>query len=298
MKSVSMSWMLRLRPRIFWAAVAFLAWSGSAFAQANATATDYAPGQLIVKFRPRATDHELTDAWQRGGLRLIKWLQLKDPNHPGITHVSTHLDVQQALRILERHPAIEYAEPNYRIYRTATTPNDPYYSSQWGLHNIGGSRSLADADTDAPEAWDITTGSAEVLIGVLDTGIDFNHPDLAGNIWTNPDEIPNDAIDNDGNGYVDDANGWDFWNNDNTVYDSPYDDEHGTFVAGIIGASGNNGFGVAGVNWHAKIVPLKFIGPEHGYFSGAAQAIIYAAAKGVKVINGSFGRNSTGAGDV
>src|SRR5687768_11718832 len=187
MKSVSMSWMLRLRPRIFWAAVAFLAWSGSAFAQANATATDYAPGQLIVKFRPRATDHELTDAWQRGGLRLIKWLQLKDPNHPGITHVSTHLDVQQALRILERHPAIEYAEPNYRIYRTATTPNDPYYSSQWGLHNIGGSRSLPDADHYAPESSDITTGCAEVPTCGPVTGVDHKHSGLSRQSGTEPE---------------------------------------------------------------------------------------------------------------
>ncbi|MGZ8939155.1 MAG: S8 family serine peptidase, partial [Limisphaerales bacterium] len=175
---------------------------------------------------------------------------------------------------------------------------DPRFGDLWGLNNIGGQRSLADADIDAPEAWSITTGSPDVLIGVLDTGIDISHSDLAANIWTNPGEIPNDGVDNDGNGYVDDVNGWDFWNGDRTIYDPADGDGHGTFVAGIIGASGNNGLGVVGVNWNAKIMPLKFIGPEVGYFSGAADAVRYAAEKGVKVINGSFGRFSTGPGDV
>ena len=258
---------------------------------------DYAPGELMIKFKASVTGNHLQDAWERAGLGLLQWIRFKDPSHPGLVHASTRLSVPQALRILEKHPAIEYAEPNYRIYPTLI-PNDPMFSSLWGMHNLGGKGSLTDADIDAPEAWNMVTGSASVLIGIVDTGIDIQHPDLAPNIWTNPDEIPNDGIDNDGNGYVDDLNGWDFWNGDNSVFDPPDGDDHGTHVAGTIGAAGNNGIGVVGVSWRSKIVPLKFIGPEFGYFSGAANAVKYAAAKGVKVLNGSFGRYSTGPGDV
>ncbi len=264
---------------------------------------EYAPGELLVKFKAAASTVELVDSLQRAGIeRVIKSFKGRQPNQPGLHHVSTRLEVRAALRTLEKHPAIEYAEPNYKIY-VAVIPNDPLFSDLWGLHNTGGRNGggpapLADADIDGPEAWDLTTGSSDVLIGVVDQGIDIRHPDLAANIWTNPDEIPNDGIDNDGNGYVDDVNGWDFWNGDKTVYDAVDGDVHGTQVAGIIGARGNNGIGVAGVNWRAKIVPLKFIGPEFGYFSGAIQAVEYAAAKGVKVLNGSFGRNSSGLGDV
>jgi len=260
-------------------------------------AEDYAPGELLIKFRATATGAQLSDAWQGAELGLIQSIKFKDARHPGITHVSTRMSVPQALRRLARHPAIEYAEPNYRIY-PAVIPNDPLFSQLWGLHNTGGSGSTVDADIDAPEAWNVTAGSSSVLVGVIDTGIDISHPDLAPNIWTNPDEIPGDGIDNDGNGYVDDLNGWDFWNGDNSVYDSVDGDFHGTHVAGTLGAVGNNGMGIAGVSWRAKILPLKFIGPEVGYFSGAINAVNYAAAKGVKVLNGSFGRYSTGPGDV
>lgn len=274
-----------------------LAFSGVAHAQALRPAEDYAPGELLIKFKATATETQVADAWQRAGLGLIKSFKFQRAGHPGIHHASTRLGVSQALRHLENHPAVEYAEPNYRLY-PAAVPNDPLFSSLWSLNNTGGAGSLADADIDAPEAWSMTTGSTGVLIGVIDTGIDISHPDLAPNIWTNPGEIPGDGLDNDGNGYVDDVNGWDFWNGDQTVYDPQDGDSHGTHVAGIIGAVGNNGIGVVGVNWQAKLLPLKFSGPEFGYFSFAIEAVNYAAAKGVKVLNGSFGRYSSGPGDV
>jgi hypothetical protein len=173
------------------------------------------------------------------------------------------------------------------------TPNDPKFSKQWGLHNTGqrlsgGIRGTADADIDAPEAWGITTGSPDVIIAVLDTGIDINHPDLAANIWTNPDEIPGDGVDNDGNGYVDDIHGWDFFNNDNTVYDPAEDSAHGTAVAGVIAAVGNNGIGIAGVSWQAKIMVLKIHNEIGVPPVGHPAAVAYAAAKGAKTINASF----------
>ncbi|MEG5042581.1 MULTISPECIES: S8 family peptidase, partial [unclassified Microcoleus] len=167
-----------------------------------------------------------------------------------------------------------------------TTPNDPSYSQLWGLNNTGQSGGTADADIDAAEAWDIQQGNPNLVIGVIDTGVDYNHPDLVGNIWTNPGEIAGDGIDNDNNGYIDDVRGWDFAYNDNDPMDV---DGHGTHVSGTIAAKGNNGVGVTGVAWNAKIMPLKFLSDEgSGYTSDAILAINYATAKGVKLTNNSW----------
>ena len=151
---------------------------------------------------------------------------------------------------LERYrhsPAIEYAEPNY-LHQLAASPNDTQFTSLWGLRNTGqnvnGTVGTADVDIDAPEAWDITTGSSNVIIGVIDSGIAYDHPDLAANMWKNPGEIPNDGIDNDGNGFVDDVFGYDFRSGDSEPMDpislSGGNVGHGTHVAGTIGAVGNN----------------------------------------------------------
>ncbi|WP_170863959.1 S8 family serine peptidase, partial [Microcystis aeruginosa] len=156
-----------------------------------------------------------------------------------------------------------------------------------GLHNTGQSGGTPDADIDAPEAWDIQTGNPNLVIGVIDTGVDYNHQDLVGNIWTNPGEIANDGIDNDGNGYVDDIRGWDFAYNDNNPSDVQ---GHGTHVSGTIAGKGNNGVGVTGVAWNAKIMPLKFLNDQgSGYTSDAILAINYATDKGVKLTNNSWG---------
>ncbi|MEG5067133.1 S8 family serine peptidase, partial [Microcoleus sp. B3-A4] len=169
----------------------------------------------------------------------------------------------------------------------ATTPNDPGYSQLWGLNNTGQSGGTADADIDAPEAWDIQQGNPNLVIGVIDTGVDYNHPDLVGNIWTNPGEITGDGIDNDNNGYIDDTRGWDFAYNDNNPMDVQ---GHGTHVSGTIAGKGNNGVGVTGVAWNAKIMPLKFLDDSgSGYTSDAILAIDYATGKGVKITNNSWG---------
>jgi len=183
-------------------------------------------------------------------------------------------------------------EPDRIITRSAL-PNDPSFSRLWGLHNTGQVRGVSDADIDAPEAWDLTTGSRSVVVGVIDTGIDYNHPDLAANMWRNPREVAGDRLDNDGNGFVDDVYGWDFANNDA----DPFDDEgHGTHVAGTIGAVGNDGVGVAGVNWQVSLMALKFLGADgSGTTSAAVAALNYATmmrrSHGVNVVatNNSWG---------
>jgi subtilisin family serine protease len=168
-----------------------------------------------------------------------------------------------------------------------TTPNDPDYPLLWALNNTGQTGGTPDADIDAPEAWDIETGDPNQVIGVIDTGVDYNHPDLVGNIWTNPGEIPGNGIDDDGNGYPDDVRGWDFAYGDNDPMDLQ---SHGTHVAGTIAAKGNNGVGVTGVNWDAKILPIKFLDDGgSGYTSNAILSLNYATANGVKITNNSWG---------
>jgi hypothetical protein len=154
---------------------------------------------------------------------------------------------------------VVYAEADSVVQIASTTPNDPLFSSLWGMNNTGQSGGTADVDIDAPEAWNLCTGSSTVVVADIDTGVDYTHPDLAANMWVNPGETAGDGIDNDANGYVDDIYGIDACNVDS----NPMDDHgHGTHTAGTIGAVGNNGIGVAGVNWNVKIMALKFLNAE------------------------------------
>jgi hypothetical protein len=160
-------------------------------------------------------------------------------------------------------------------------PNDPDLAQQWGLARVR-----------APEAWVVTTGAADVVIAVLDTGADLNHPDLHARLWKNAGEVPFNGVDDDGNGYIDDVNGWRFaagagGNDDNQVRDN---NGHGTHVAGIAGAATNNGVGVAGVTWAAALMPVKVLGGNgQGAYSDIAAGIVYAANNGADVINLSLG---------
>lgn len=160
-------------------------------------------------------------------------------------------------------------------------PDDPKFSQQWGLDNTGQTGGTVDADIDAPDAWNITTGSDTIVVAVIDTGVDYTHPDLVANMWENPGD-PVNGIDDDANGYVDDLRGWDFVNNDN----SPLDDNgHGTNVAGILGARGNNTVGISGTAWDVSIMPLKFLNSAgSGDTSNAIKALQYANSKGADVI--------------
>jgi subtilisin family serine protease/subtilisin-like proprotein convertase family protein len=183
-------------------------------------------------------------------------------------------------------PEVIASGPDY-IIAIERTPNDPSFGSLYGLNNTGQSGGTADADIDAPEAWDVQTGNRNTIVAVVDTGVDYNHPDLAANMWVNSNETSNDGIDNDGNGFIDDVYGYDFANGDANPMD---DNGHGTHVAGTIGAVGNNGIGVTGVNWNTRIMALKFLGSNgSGSTSNAVAALNYAITMGAHISNHSWG---------
>ena len=199
------------------------------------------------------------------------------------------------IRALKRDPRVAYAEPNLVVRAADVTPNDPFMPQLWGLDNVGQrvnwTTGSPDADIDAKEAWSVSTGSPDVVVAVIDTGVDVSHPDLAPNIWVNEGEncagCRTNGVDDDGNGYVDDWRGWDFVNGDNNPTD---DNGHGTHVSGTIAGVGNNALGVAGVTWSTKIMPLKFLGADgSGTTADAISAILYARAKGVPILNNSWG---------
>lgn len=184
------------------------------------------------------------------------------------------LSAAQAAERMSADPRVLYAEPDY-IAEAALVPNDTHYASQWGLEKI-----------NAPAAWDSTTGSAEVIIAVIDSGIDPEHPDLAGKLWTNPGETAN-AIDDDSNGKLNDLHGWNFLGANNDLTDT---NGHGTQVTGVIAAASNNGQGIAGVCWGCKIMPLKVMSAGGvANYSDIVRAVDYAVEKGADVINISLG---------
>lgn len=205
------------------------------------------------------------------------------------------MDVNDAVAFYSSSPQVLYAEPNYRRYLDKR-PNDPEYNHAWGLENTGQvfkpgmAPGTPAADIAAPLAWDISTGSSSVVVAVLDTGVDYLHPDLRDNIWRNNDEIPNNRIDDDKNGYIDDTMGWDFGDNDNDPMDDSSILGHGSHCAGTIGAVGNNNVGFTGVNWKTSIMPLKFVDSSgYQYISDEIKAINYAKKNGANIISCSFG---------
>ena len=211
-------------------------------------------------------------------------------------------DVGAAAAAYERNPNVEYAEPNFIDRPAATVPNDPSFGQLWGLHNTGqsvnGTSGTVDADVDAPEAWDLGTGGSGVTVGVADTGIAYDHPDLASNIWTNSGESgggkESNGIDDDGNGWIDDVHGYDFAAGDSDPRD---DQDHGSHVAGTIGAVGNNGVGVTGVNWQVGIASLRICSPNPLVacsHAAQADAYAYAAQMGFKVVSASISGSSSG----
>jgi len=178
-------------------------------------------------------------------------------------------------------------EPNYRVH-VLTTPNDPCFPEMWALNNTGQTGGTADADIDAPEAWDVTTGDPNVIVAVIDTGIDYNHPDLVDNMWVNTaerDGVP--GVDDDENGFIDDVYGYDFFQDDGDPSDAR---GHGTHCAGTIAGRGNNGLGVTGVNWQCRLMACRFLNVSgSGSTADAIEAINYAVNNGAKILSNSWG---------
>ena len=215
-----------------------------------------------------------------------------------------------AARRLREQRGVLTAEPNHYLHLTSacpvpstpigclpTSPGDPRFSFQYGLYNTGqtitSTAGLADADVDAPEAWNITQGDPKVIVAVTDTGVAYDNPDLKARIWVNTKENPTNKVDDDHNGYIDDWHGWDFAGptiNTSTGDNDPMDSRgHGTHVAGIISATGNNGLGTRGIAWKGTIMPVRALGWQYRFTDAeAASALRYAAANGARIVNLSW----------
>jgi len=218
-----------------------------------AGAKKFSEDSIIVKFKPGATDAKKDDLHKRHGSKIAKKFDRLRMHHVKLKKGKA---VEDALKEYRADPDVEYAEPDY-VMKVQASPSDEFFGSLWGMNKI-----------NAPAAWDISTGSGSVVVAVIDTGIDYSHPDLSANIWVNPRETAGNGYDDDGNGYPDDIHGIDTFNSDSDPFDDHY---HGTHVAGTIGAVGNNGAGVAGVNWNVKIMACKAFGSDG---SGSISAII------------------------
>lgn len=249
----------------------------------------HAPGELLVKFR--SDDGARRRAWHTD----LKVRTARAVGRGGVEHwrLDEAADLGPILARLHRDPAVAYAECNL-LRRPLRRPDDPLYDRQWALENSGQAiahprlgviSGTPGADMALPDAWELSTGSRQVVVAVLDDAVDIDHPDLADNIWANPGEVPDNGLDDDGNGFVDDVHGWDFKGRDNDPRPGAADEGHGTAVAGVVGALGDNGQGIAGVAWRVSIMPLRFA------FTVASEieAVDYAIANGAHVLNASFG---------
>ncbi|MBP8261414.1 MAG: S8 family serine peptidase [Verrucomicrobia bacterium] len=258
-------------------------WLAGPGAEAWAAAGGPARGReaLLVKFRGSALVEDVQRASADMGAHRARAYTLV----PGLERWEVGAgQANGVLRQLLARADVEYAEPDFLVQTAAVIPNDPAFVNQWGLF------SSTDADINGPEAWDVSVGDPAVVVAIIDTGVQWNHPDLAANIFVNAIELNGSpGIDDDGNGYVDDIHGWDFYAGDSDPMD---ESGHGTHVAGIVGAAGNNGMGVAGTQWRARILPLRFIGPNGGYVSDAIEAVEYAVAMGARISNNSWGSSS------
>jgi subtilisin family serine protease len=233
-----------------------------------ADSPQFVEGQVIVKLRSGVQSEDVISIQQDLGA-----ITVDEFSSIGAELWEITADVAQILRF-KSDDRFEYIEPNY-IVSIDRTPNDPDFSKLWGLPKI-----------NAPKAWDTQTGG-NIIVAVIDTGVDYKHPDLITNMWVNTKEIPSNGRDDDGNGYVDDYYGYDFANKDGDPFDDHF---HGTHVAGTIAATGNNATGIVGVSWSAKIMAVKFLSKGgSGKTSDAISAIEYASKMGAQLSNNSWG---------
>jgi subtilisin family serine protease len=245
---------------------------------------EYVAGEVIVKFRAGASEAGRGAALQAANAsvreRIVTNAMRGAGDREGLTVVHSGLGTQAAIERLRGNPDVEFAEPNW-IYNHHATSTDSHYKdgTLWGMYGDATSP-LNQYGSQAGEAWAAGhTGSASVYVGIIDEGIQFTHPDLEGQVWTNQYD-PADGVDNDGNGYVDDIHGWDFDGNDNTIYDGGTRgslDDHGTHVSGTIGAKANNSSteSVVGVNWNVTLISGKFLGRRGGTTANAIKAVDY-----------------------
>lgn len=250
---------------------------------------DYAPGVVIVKFS--SNDQPRVNAFlNRSGAYSFERVFPDDPHLLSTVYqlrFSPDADVTVIVRQYEKHPLVEYAQPNYLNHPCSkSAPDDFFYQQQWALQAI-----------DAPEAWKTEKGSSDVVIAVVDTGVDYDHEDLKSRMWINPGEIASNSLDDDGNGYVDDVRGWDFADSPGLHTDidhrdrdnDPMDENgHGTHVSGVIGAVPDNSVGVAGVTWNCRIMAVR-AGGDFLEDDDVSAAIVYAADNGARIINMSWG---------
>jgi subtilisin family serine protease len=250
-------------------------------------ASSYDPNRVIVRMQSHASTTAVNKL-----LKTHKMVQARHFNSANVSvyNITSNENPVSLVNKLRSDPNVALAEPDYIIKPSALT-NDTNISQFWGLKNSGqniqGTNGIAGIDADVEQAWSTSTGQG-VLVGVLDEGIDINHPELVGHIWTGSD-CYNDGIDHDHDGYVNDCHGWDFYHNDNSVFDAADGDDHGTHVAGTIAATANNSLGGAGVAPNVTIMPLKFLGPNGGLTSDAISAIQFAKDHGVRIVNCSWG---------
>ena len=262
---------------------------------------EYVPGEVLVILADDA-NKDVGDIEASVGGKIKKQISFPDPAQTRRTHWQTHTHNKQVLRVKlpegknvkqaiaelrnKKDPRILKVEPNYRV-RLLGVPNDPLFAQLWAMRNTGQTGGRANADIDAVLAWDITTGSDNVIVAVIDTGIDYTHQDLADNMWTNAREIPGNGIDDDRNGFVDDIHGYDFVNDDGDPMD---EHSHGTHCSGTIAGRGNNRIGVTGINWQCKVMACRFLDENgSGTTDNAIDAINYAVANGADILSNSWG---------